>query len=161
MLRRLLTSALSLVAVTATAAAGDHLYFPGHVFASPQVVYAAPQPVYAAPQVVYSAPQVVYAAPQVVYQPAYTVPTPVVSVQSYPVSTVSYSTQYYTPMVPTVTAVVARPVVASYYAPRTVIAPASYSVSSYYGHGRVIRPHYHGIRKIEFERDGDIEIKYR
>ena len=154
MLRRLLNCVLVLSAVSATAAAGDHFHFPGHVFASPQVVYVAPQ-------VVYAAPQVVYAAPQVVYQPAYAVPTPVVSVQSYPVSTVSYSTSYYTPMVPTVTTVAARPVVPAYYAPRAVVAPVAYSVPAYYGHGRVFRPHYHGVRKIEFERDGDIEIKYR
>ena len=79
----------------------------------------------------------------------------------------SYSTQYHTPLVPTVSPVshVAVPRVATYgyYAPRTtVIAPAVYSPPAYYGyrgrrhHGRRFR----GV-EIEFERDGDVEIIYR
>ena len=152
MVRFYLACVLALSAVSATAVAGDHYYFPGHVFASPQVVYAAPV---------------------VSYQPAYVVPTPVVGfhafgVPSVPVSTVSYSTQYYAPLVPTVSTVsyVAVPRVATYgyYAPRTtVIAPAIYAAPAYYGGYRGHR--YHGRRfrgvEIEFERDGDIEIDYR
>lgn len=151
MLRSLVICLLSLTAVSATGLAGDRFYFPDYVFAPPQVYYAAPI---------------------VSYQPAYAVPMPALSYQTYgvpsvPVSTVSYSTQYYAPLVPTISPApwVAMPRVATYgyYAPRTtVIAPAIYSAPAYYGY----RGHrYHGRRyrgvEIEIERDGDIEIDYR
>lgn len=132
MFKRFVLSCVVMVAASAAATAGDRYYFPSHVFAQP----------------------VVYAAPVVAYQPAYVVPTPVVAVQSVPVTTVSYSTQYYAPVVPTVT---------SYYAARpAVVSPVVYSAPVYarpvYGR-RHFRP-YRGV-EIEFERDGDIEIDYR
>ncbi len=150
MLRTLMACVLSLAAVSTTAVAGDRFYFPGHVFAPP----------------------VVYAAPVVSWQPAYAVPTATMTfhdygAQSVPVSKVSYSTEYYTPLVPTVSTVtyVAAPRVVpiGYYAPRTmVIAPAVYAAPVSYGY-RGLRRHGRRFRgvEIEFERDGDIEIDYR
>ncbi len=139
MLRHVMTCVFALGSLAATAEAGHHYYFPSHAFAGPPVVYAAPV---------------------VSYQPAYVVPSSFVSVQSYPVSTVTYSTQYYAPMVPTVSTVaVAAFPTAAYYAPRPVLTPVGYVAPGYYGrHGHYRR--FRGV-EVEIERDGDIEIDYK
>lgn len=140
MIRQLICCVLSVVALSATADAGDHYYFPGHVVAAPPVFYAAPV---------------------VAYQPAYVVPTSFVAVQSYPFGPVTYSTQYFAPLVPTVApyAVVPTVVPAYYAAPTAIAVPAVYSVPVYYGRG--FRHYRHGVTRIEYERDGDIEIRHR
>ena len=140
MIRQLISCVLFVVALSATAAAGDHYHFPGHVYAVPHVVYAAPV---------------------VAYQPAYVVPTSFVTVQSYPFGPVTYSTQYFAPLVPTVAsyAVVPAVVPAYYAAPTAIVTPAVYPVPVYYGRG--FRHHRHGVTRIEYERDGDIEIRHR
>lgn len=131
MLRHLLTCCVALVAASGASQAGDHFYFPRHVFAGPPVVYAAPV---------------------VSYQPAYVVPTGFVSVQSFPVTTMAYSTQYFAPVVP-----VAH---TAYYAPQTVVAPA-YVAPGYFGrHGRY-RSFRGVEVEFERDGDIEIDYKYR
>jgi hypothetical protein len=136
MLRVPATFLLFTVAFPVMAAAGDRFYFPGHVFGPPRVVYAAPV---------------------VMHQPAYFVPT-TVAVQTY---------ANYAPVVPVVPAPMlpGNPGISGveYYGPPVpVYGPAPYSASVYgpYRSPRHFGRHGHGTR-IEFERDGDIEIKYR